>query len=181
MVWKYKEQEIAFGVAWKDDDGTTHPADWVKWSDDDKKKMGLVWEDDPEPWNDRFYSGRNADGTLIEKKLEDENALDSEGKEYNDIYGNKAVNIGLKNEWIAKIKARANQILKKTDWYALRKAEAGTAIPSDIATFRAKIRTESKAIEDKINACSSLADFQALFDAPESGGQAPIFNFSESP
>jgi len=30
--------------------------------------------------------------------------------------------------------------LKETDWYAIRKSEAGTAIPSDIVTNRAKAR-----------------------------------------
>ena len=30
--------------------------------------------------------------------------------------------------------------LKETDWYAIRKSEAGTAIPSDIVTKRAEAR-----------------------------------------
>jgi len=180
MVWKYKSKTLNAGSSWKDDDGIQHSPDWATWSDDEKKKMGLVWEAEPESWDDRFYSGRDSNGKLVERKLADENSLDEDGKEYNDPDGNKAVTVGLKNEWIASNKKLAKQILTKTDWYAVRKAEAGTAIPSDIATFRAKIRTESKAIEDKINACSSLADFKALFDVPKDGGNPPIFNFSEN-
>jgi hypothetical protein len=180
MAWKYKEEQIFIGQSWRDDKGILHSPDWIRWSDDEKKNAGLVWEDDPEPYDDRFYVGRDTDGKLIERKLEDATALDADGKEFTDVDGNKAIDIGLKNEWIARTKKAAKQILTKTDWYAVRKAEAGTEIPSDIATFRAKIRTESKAIEDKINACSSLADFQALFNKPESGGNAPIFDFSMS-
>jgi hypothetical protein len=177
MAWKYKTKIIPVGNSWKDDDGIVHSPDWMKWSDDDKKKMGLVWEEEKQQgFDDRFYSGRDTDGKLIERKLDDEVALDDNGKEALDPYGNKFVHIGLKNEWINRTKQTAKNILAKTDWYAVRKAEAGTAIPSDIAEYRAKIRTESNTIEGKINACSKLSEFMALFE-----GETPaINNFSKS-
>ena len=81
-----------------------------------------------------------------------------------------------------KTKESANGRLQSTDWYVTRKAEAGTAVPSDITTYRTAVRTSSKTIEDKINACSDLAACKALFDVPVDGsgnptGKAPIYNF----
>ena len=79
-------------------------------------------------------------------------------------------------------KTSANGRLQATDWYVTRKAEAGTAIPSDVSTYRTAVRTSSKTIEDKINACSDLTAFKKLFDTPVDGkgnptGTAPIYDF----
>ena len=79
-------------------------------------------------------------------------------------------------------KASANGRLQSTDWYVTRKSEADTAIPSNITTYRTAVRTASKTIEDKINACSDLAAFQKLFETPVDAngsptGNAPIFDF----
>ena len=63
-------------------------------------------------------------------------------------------------------------------------AEAGTAIPSDIATYRAGVRTATKTIEDKIDACDTLAKFKALFDTPMDSdlnptGNAPMYDYPD--
>ena len=84
---------------------------------------------------------------------------------------------GLKTKWVRETKEMANGFLKPTDWYVTRKAETDTAIPSSITTYRGKIRTASKTIEDKINACSSLNDFMALFNVPSDGSNQPIYDF----
>ena len=44
---------------------------------------------------------------------------------------------------IENAKEVAKQYLRDTDWYVSRKAEAGTAIPSDIATKRAQARIDA--------------------------------------
>ena len=56
-------------------------------------------------------------------------------------------------------------MLSKTDWYVTRKAETGADIPSDISKYRTDVRTATKTIEDKINNCSKLSEFMALFNA----------------
>jgi len=99
--------------------------------------------------------------------------------------GRRILRQGLKTIYIRKTKEMANGNLQSTDWYVTRKAEAGTAIPSDVATYRAAVRTASKTIEDKINACSDLTEFKALFDTPVDGsgnptGKAPIYDFPDS-
>ena len=48
----------------------------------------------------------------------------------------------------------------------VRKAEAGTAVPSDTTTYRAAVRTKCKEREDQITACSDTAALDALISAP---------------
>ena len=186
MVWKYGTKELQAGRGWTDDSGIKHPSNWVIWTDDYKKSMNITWTDDPAPFDDRFYWGYQADGkTLIERKLADEDAVDGSGNKVKDADGNQVVNQGLKSIWVERTKKDANGRLSKSDWYVTRKSEAGTAIPSNIATYRTAVRTASKTIEDKINGCSNLSAFKALFDVPVDGsgnptGKAPIYDFPDS-
>ena len=66
--------------------------------------------------------------------------------------------IGLKNQEIAGIKGQAGTLLESSDWYVTRKAEAGTAIPSDVATYRAAVRTASATMENKVKAISDTTN-----------------------
>ena len=186
MVWKYKSREISGGRPWKDDDGFTHPYNWMSWDDTTKKAKGLAWTDDPAPFDNKFYWGWSADGkTLIERKLADEDAVGEDGNKLKDEDGNQVINEGLKTIWVRKTKESANGRLQATDWYVTRKSEAGTAIPSATSTYRTKVRTASKTIEDKINGCSNLSAFKALFDTPVDSdgnptGNAPIYDWPKS-
>ena len=183
MAWKHGTKTIQAGKGWTDDSGITHPANWMMWDKDTKAKMGVVWWDEPEPYDNKFYWGYKADGkSLIERKIADEDAVDEDGNKIKDDDGNQAINEGLKTIWVRKTKESANGKLKSTDWYVTRKSEAGTAIPSDITTYRTAVRTASKTIEDKINACSDLTAFKKLFDTPVDGkgnptGNSPIYDF----
>ena len=54
----------------------------------------------------------------------------------------------------------------------------------DISKYRTDVRTATKTIEDKINACSKLANFMKLFDTPvdkdgNPTGKADIYNFPD--
>ena len=57
-------------------------------------------------------------------------------------------------------------MLSNTDWMVSRKAEKGTAIPDATQTYRDSVRTACNTIETKINNCSNLTEFMALFDTP---------------
>ena len=189
MPWKHNGREIKVGKAWVADNGTQHPAQWSRWSDEKKTSEGLTWEDPPAseaPFDSRFYSGRQANGTLIEKSLTDVDAVDAEGKAIlNPITGKQEIILGLKSIWIAQIKATAQDKLNKHDWMITRKSEKGTAIPSDVTTYRDAVRTKCASIETAINNCSNLTQFMALFDAPVdgdgnlTGDPAPINDFPD--
>ena len=183
MPWKHNGKTIMEGKAWVADDGTQHPATWSRWSDDDKKSKGLTWEDQPasdKPFDNRFYSGRKTDGSLIERSLTDINSVDENGKAIIDpITGKQMVELGLKSIWVAQTKQTAQDKLNKHDWMIIRNVEKSTAIPSDVTTYRDAIRTKCASIETAINNCSSHADFVKLFDTPSDGSNPPINDFPD--
>ena len=163
MAYKYKDRYLKVGKAWKDDNGIQHPYNWASsWSVDDLKRWKVTLEKDVDTtFDDRFYWSKG-----VERKLEDENAVDQDGKAILDEDGNQVINKGLKTIWIERTKSTANGLLTASDWYVTRKSETDTAIPSDISKYRTDVRTATKTIEDKINGCSKLADFIKLFDTP---------------
>ena len=183
MPWKHNGRTLKAGKAWVSDSGVKHPAIWMRWSDSEKKDNGLTWEDPPasqEPFDERFYWGRQTDGTLIERSLTDVNSVDEDGKAVIDpITGKQAIQLGLKSSWITQTKQTANSLLSKSDWMVTRKSEKGTAIPDATQTYRDSVRTACNTIETKINACSNLTEFMALFDAPSDGGNPPMFDFPQ--
>ena len=63
----------------------------------------------------------------------------------------------LKEIKIKELKSYAYRKLSDTDWYAIRKAENGTDIPSDIQTERDTIRTDVATKEGEINALKTKA------------------------
>ena len=65
----------------------------------------------------------------------------------------------LKKTMISNSRSTAALILARDDWMSIRESEGGTAIDSDIKTYRAAIRTESGTKETEINA---LADLDAV-------------------
>ena len=180
MVWKHNGKTIQIGRAWVSDNNTKYPRQWNNLTDAEKKSAGLVWEDDPvvETFDNRFYWAKG-----IERKLEDENVVDVDGKAVIDpTTGKQRIALGLKSIYIAQTKNTANNLLSKSDWEITRKAEKGTAIASATSTYRDKVRTACDTIETKIKNCSKLSDFIALFDVPVDSdgnptGNAPMYDF----
>ncbi len=90
------------------------------------------------------------------------------------------VHTGLKSRYVSRTKLYAQEKLSVSDWYIIRATDdTSLAVPSDITSKRKAIRDASKTIEDKINACTKLSEFMALFDVPvdkdgKITGNAPI-------
>ena len=70
---------------------------------------------------------------------------------------------GLKTVLIRNVKAQAAGILQDTDWYIVRKADAGTAVPSSITTHRAAVRTKAAAQETQITNASDTPALETLY------------------
>ena len=182
MPWKHNGRTIQVGKAWVSDDNIKYGGRWINLTDSEKKSAGLVWEDDPiiETFDNRFYVSKD-----LEKKLEDEKAVDGEGKAIIDPRtGEQRIELGLKSTYITQTKKITNDLLTKSDWEVTRKAEKGTAIASATSTYRDKVRTACDTIETKINNCSNLKEFMALFDSPtdskgEVNGKPPIYDFPD--
>jgi len=178
-MWTYTGLRIREGRGWTDNSGVKHPAQWTRWTAEEKAAKGLVWVDDPVQYDSRFYTG---DGTP--KALDDVNAVDEDGNPVLDENGVQIVTKGLKSNAIAQVKATAGGLLQPTDWMVTRKAETGTAIPSAVGDYRTAVRTASEAIETAITGVTTLEAFMALYDAPVDAdgnvtGNAPINNWPD--
>jgi len=179
MAWTFNGKIIREGRSWTDNDGIKHPTNWGRWSDAEKQAAGLVWKDDPAPYDNRFWWDADTP-----KALDDVNAVDENGDPVLDEDGNQVVTKGLKSVHKAIVKQQAAGLLAATDWYVTRNAETGTAIPADVTTYRAAVRTASGAIESAIDDAADHAAFVALFDTPvdadgNATGNAPINNWPE--
>ena len=74
---------------------------------------------------------------------------------------------GLKYNLIQTIKKQAAGILQDTDWYIVRKADAGTAVPSSITTHRAAVRTKAAEQETAITNASDTPALETLYTYTE--------------
>ena len=70
---------------------------------------------------------------------------------------------GLKYNLIKVIKKQAAGILQDTDWYITRKADAGTAVPSSITTYRAAVRTKAAEMETAITNAADTPALETLY------------------
>ena len=185
MAYKYSGRIIRAGKSWVNNDGITHPSNWMRWSDTEKVAAGLVWENDPAPHDNRFYWGRQADGTLIPKSLSDVSEVDPNGDAINDADGNQIVTPGLKTNAIALVKEQAAGLLLPSDWKVIKAAEVSSyTVDSDTLTYRAAVRTASNSIETAITNAADFAAFIALYDTPVDSdgnptGNAPITDWPD--
>tara|TARA_Y100000593_G_scaffold59619_1_gene110538 strand:- start:2960 stop:3601 length:642 start_codon:yes stop_codon:yes gene_type:complete len=160
-------------------DDVRHPrALFSVWTDAERKAIGILpVTTSGTPLNSAYYIEKNEAFAIAgdknsvvrtigekaaDKKLDDEDAKDEDGNQLLHDDGSKVINYGLKT--IAKRKATsdANGLLKDFDWLIQRKVTADTAIPSDVVTYMASIRTDHKAICDAIDGASDLDAFIAL-------------------
>ena len=74
---------------------------------------------------------------------------------------------GLKTQLIRTIKQQAAGILQNTDWYIVRKADAGTAVPSSITTHRAAVRTKAAEMETAITNAADTPALETLYTYTE--------------
>ena len=98
-----------------------------------------------------------------DRKLENEDAVDEDGNKLKDKDGNQIINYGLKHYALQNVKKQQEGFLSQTDWYIIRKADVGTAIPSNIQTWRNAIRSDATAIETAMTNAADMNAFIALY------------------
>ena len=104
------------------------------------------------------------------KDVADKDAVDSDGNNVLDNDGNQVIIPGLKTVFKNEVKAQAKGLLSPSDWYIIRKAEdAGSTIPSNIATYRAAIRTKSNEMETSIDGAADAAAMETLYTYTNTG------------
>ena len=61
------------------------------------------------------------------------------------------------------INQQAGGLLQDTDWMVVRAAEGCTAVPSDITTWRAAVRTKANAMQVQIDGAADVDALAALY------------------
>ena len=178
MAWYYQGKLMRAGRIWTDSDGRKYPPQWYGRSTDaEKEALGWSWTDDPAPFDNRFYWGRDADGNLIEKNINDVNEVDEDGNAVLDQDGNQVVTKGLKSNAIQLVKQQANSKLASSDWKVVKAAEVSDyTVDTETLTYRAAVRTASNTIELVINGCTTLDQFMALYVTPTDENDVPTGN-----
>ena len=95
-------------------------------------------------------------GTATPMSLDDTTTTDPDTGETTTTPGLKSNAISVQNQ-------QAYSLLQPSDWYVVREAENGTAIPTDWDTWRESIRTTYQSQVTMINACTTVPELQALY------------------
>ena len=182
MAWLYQGLMMRAGRGWTDATGRKYPAQWYgRTTNEEKVAAGWVWQDDPEPYDSRFYSSADTP-----KAIDDVNAVDDDGNAILDDDGNQIVIKGLKSNAIALVKTQAGSLLAPTDWMVIKASEVeGYSVDQAVLDYRAAVRQASNDIEAKIKAVKSHTGFMKLYDTPVDAegnptGNAPINDWPES-
>ena len=87
-----------------------------------------------------------------------------------------SVTKGLKTLYKETINEQAGGILSETDWYRIREADGGTAVPSNVSTHRTAVRTKSNAMCAQIDGAADVDALAALYEYTNTGTEEePVF------
>lgn len=155
--------------------GIQYPANWLNAATpEEKAAIGIVEVADKAPVDYRFYWNANTPKALNDVEEVDENGdpayvkvLDNSDPENPVMVDSeeRLVTRGLKWQWTQQVKETAGKLMAPTDWMVTRKSELGTAIPADVVTKRAAIRTECDRLEAAIAAAANIDAFIAVVSA----------------
>jgi hypothetical protein len=165
-MWQYNGSAVREGRTWMgvvDGAVTQMSPQWHLWSSDEKEAAGLV-EIIPEAApDDRFYRWtQNPDGTI--------------NKTARDL-------VDVKLSFKGQVKLQQGSLLTPTDWVIIRKADTGTAVPSDIQTWRDEIRAKATEMEEAIDSAVDADALVALLLVWDSDGNKTgvLYDWPEDP
>ena len=165
-IYKCNGKTIRPGQQFTDADGTTHPGSWFTYSVEQKTAIGITEiVQQPHPNSVLYNWSYNDDGTVTStaKSLDDVNEVDENGDPLLDDDGVQVVTKGVRSNLIAEVKSQQGSLLSETDWAVIRNADTEDAIPANIATYRAAIRTKATAMEAAITDAADTDAVAALF------------------
>ncbi len=117
--------------------GIQYPANWLRLSSpQERKAIGITEVPDPQPYDQRFYWGYDAEGKLIPKD-----------------------HTQLIEQWVQQTRTTANTLLAPTDWIIIREADNGKTADPVLRTWREEIRLASGSKNYEIR---NTADTEAL-------------------
>jgi len=150
MPYMLDGRQLRVGRPFKTAEGVSYSQLWAKQlSDEQKTAIGITYEADPAPFDTFYYVSAGNPRQL-------DNSTDSNGRTIN----------GLRPGILQQQKNIAASMLAQTDWYVTRKSETDTAIPSNVTTYRAAVRTACAAREAEIAAVTTTEALETLMKAP---------------
>tara|TARA_R100001463_G_scaffold134185_1_gene196107 strand:- start:475 stop:1017 length:543 start_codon:yes stop_codon:yes gene_type:complete len=176
MAFKLDGKPLAVDVPFTSGD-INYPANWLRLSTaQEKKDLGITEVDDPKTYDSRFYNG---DGTA--RELDDVDAKDKDGKLLKNEDGSQMVIQGVKSRLKAQEKIIAGGLLARYDWQVVRKAEKGTAMDSNVITYRDGIRTAYTTRKTEITNCANTAALVTLYGSTEQSDKTWKPNMTQYP
>ena len=116
------------------------------------------------------------------KALDDVDAKDNDGNLIKNSDGSQMVIQGVKSVLKAQEKNIAKSLLNTYDWQVIRKSEKGTAMDSNVVTFRDGIRTAYTTRKTEIDNCADTAALVTLYGATyDSDGKFEKYNMTQYP
>ena len=136
--------------------GTLYPANWLRLaSPNERSAIGITEVPDPPYYDQRFYWGYTASGTLIPKD-----------------------HTQLVETWTDTTRQTANTLLAPTDWTIVREVDNGTPVSSGLKAWRQQVRY---ACEGKVVTINLTQDTPTLADyityVSPSGGATSDYNY----
>jgi len=158
---------------------------FMKWSVAEKEAIGIyeVVFDDSNKKDEKWYINTNqtfafADGTVTASygtatpKAHADTLWTQQDSDDGDLPDDKEVGDvkveGLKTTLIRTIKQQASGLLAPTDWYVVKASEVSDySVPTNIATYRASVRTKSNEMETAITNASDTPALETLYTYTE--------------
>ena len=155
------------------------------WSQSEKEAIGIyeVVYDNSNFKDEKWYINTNqsyafADGTVTASygtaiaKAHADTTWSQDDEDAGDLPSDKEVGDvkteGLKTQLIRTIKQQASGLLAPTDWYVVKASEVSDySVPTNIATYRASVRTKSNEMETAITNASDTPALETLYTYTE--------------
>ena len=155
------------------------------WSQSEKEAIGIyeVVYDNSNFKDEKWYINTNqsyafADGTVTASygtafpKAHADSLWTQQDSDDGDLPDDKEVGDvkveGLKTQLIRTIKQQASGLLAPTDWYVVKASEVSDySVPTNIATYRASVRTKSNEMETAITNASDTPALETLYTYTE--------------
>ena len=166
--------------------GNQYSADvFTKWSVEEKEAIGIyeVVFDNSNFKDEKWYINTNqsyafADGTVTASygtatpKAHADTLWTQQDSDDGDLPDDKEVGDvkveGLKTTLIRTIKQQASGLLAPTDWYVVKASEVSDySVPTNIATYRASVRTKSNEMETAITNAVDTPALETLYTYTE--------------
>jgi hypothetical protein len=136
------------------------------WSKAEKEAIGLyeIVVDNSNLKNQEYYiNGAESITWNSETSTVTKTFTTATAKAIADVTVDDVVTRGLKYNHKEIINQQAAGNLQPTDWMVVRAAEGGTAVPSDITTKRAAVRTKANSMQAQIDGAADVDALAALY------------------